>query len=302
MKKIIKNMFLALAVSILFLAPYRADAAALLLPSGTIQQMQNKANTTGKEQTRQQKYIKYDRTIKNETLLRNGPSGRTWKSTETKTSEKRIKTKISETVTVHAVTITTTTIDRIYTKGKIPYTKITKTDKIYKEIVHVLKKPETMTDIKALVPLMAADKKMSVVFKEYEDAKWNTVIDPYYYVTGHCDFVHSKIILQKADDVAYHEMGHFLGAAAHRYDGKKAWVEVYNAEKDKYVGYNKSYVTSSASEYFAESVKDYYLNRAALKKLRPRTYAAVEESLRLANEQKNIKFTMLLLKAYTLYA
>ena len=43
--------------------------------------------------------------------------------------------------------------------------------------------------------------------------------------------------------------------------------------------FNKAYVTQNASEYFAESVKDYILNNASLKSSRPQTYAAVQNAL-----------------------
>ena len=46
-----------------------------------------------------------------------------------------------------------------------------------------------------------------------------------------------------------------------------------------YTAYNKSYVTQNSAEYFAESVKEFTLNPAALKSARPKTYEAVKEAM-----------------------
>ena len=46
-----------------------------------------------------------------------------------------------------------------------------------------------------------------------------------------------------------------------------------------YTAYNKSYVTQNSAEYFAESVKEFTLNPAALKSARPKTYESVKEAM-----------------------
>ena len=62
--------------------------------------------------------------------------------------------------------------------------------------------------------------------------------------------------------------------------------QVYNTEKSKYTEYNKNYILSSSSEYFAESFKNYTENPAALKASRPQTYAAIQSALnRLTDSQ-----------------
>lgn len=50
-------------------------------------------------------------------------------------------------------------------------------------------------------------------------------------------------------------------------------------KKALYTAYNKSYVTQNSAEYFAESVKEFTLNPAALKSARPKTYEAVKEAM-----------------------
>ena len=85
-------------------------------------------------------------------------------------------------------------------------------------------------------------------------------------------------------DVAYHELGHFVAFAAINADRTSEFQSVYQAEKSKYTKYNKTYVCSSASDYFAESYKDYILEKSKLKSERPRTYAAIQEAV---NDIKN---------------
>ena len=57
------------------------------------------------------------------------------------------------------------------------------------------------------------------------------------------------------------------------------WKSIYNAEKNKYDGYNKAYAIKSASEYFAESYKDYKEHPSALRSKRPRTYQFVKSTI-----------------------
>ncbi len=49
--------------------------------------------------------------------------------------------------------------------------------------------------------------------------------------------------------------------------------------KNKYDGYNKAYAIKSASEYFAESYKDYKEHPSALRSKRPRTYQFVKSTI-----------------------
>ena len=74
-----------------------------------------------------------------------------------------------------------------------------------------------------------------------------------------------------------HELGHFVAALKGRVDKKSEFASIYNAEKGAYVGNNKSYVTQTASEYFAESFCDYTENASALKSQRPQTYNYIND-------------------------
>jgi hypothetical protein len=85
--------------------------------------------------------------------------------------------------------------------------------------------------------------------------------------------------LKKHDNTIYHELGHFLAFMAGNADTKSDFKEIYEAEKDQFTGVNKSYVTQSSSEYFAESYKDYVLDASALKSSRPKTYESIVAAL-----------------------
>ena len=89
-----------------------------------------------------------------------------------------------------------------------------------------------------------------------------------------------KIALQSArSSVLLHELGHFANFLAGDKVGTSQWKSIYNAEKNKYDGYNKAYAIKSASEYFAESYKDYKEHPSALRSKRPRTYQFVKSTI-----------------------
>lgn len=85
-----------------------------------------------------------------------------------------------------------------------------------------------------------------------------------------------------------HELGHFVAALKGRADKTSEWSSIYNAEKAAYVGNNKAYVTQNASEYFAESFRDYTENEAVLKSQRPQTYNYIK---RLVNSISDADIT-----------
>lgn len=60
---------------------------------------------------------------------------------------------------------------------------------------------------------------------------------------------------------------------------RKSGGVVQKSEKEKYTGVRKAYVTQNASEYFAESYRDYVLSGSNLKKSMPKTYAYVRNAV-----------------------
>ena len=120
-----------------------------------------------------------------------------------------------------------------------------------------------------------ADKK---ILDAFEDLKFKMVINKNAASTGVFSVRNHKIEIQSArSSVLLHELGHFASFLAGDKAGTSEWKSIYSAEKNKYTGYNKSYVTKTASEYFAESYKDYKENPSALRSKRPRTYRYVKD-------------------------
>lgn len=132
----------------------------------------------------------------------------------------------------------------------------------------------TVSNLTSVVPKMD-----SRVVNAFNRMGFTVVVDPDYTYAGHFDARTRNITVQEADDTVYHELGHFLAFIAGNVDRSSSFASVFSSEKSKYTGYNKAYVTQNASEYFAESVKDYMLNGATLRSQRPNTYKAIENAL-----------------------
>ncbi len=106
--------------------------------------------------------------------------------------------------------------------------------------------------------------------------------------SGYFNAADRTITLKTLDETIYHELGHFVAFVAGNVDKSSSFKAVYNAEKSLYTKYNASYVTQDASEYFAESFKEYTLDAASLKSSRPQTYAAIVAALdKLTTSQIN---------------
>ena len=103
-----------------------------------------------------------------------------------------------------------------------------------------------------------ADKK---ILDAFDTLKFKLVINKNASHTGVFSVKNHKIEIQSAKDyVLLHELGHFANFLAGDKVSTSEWNSIYKAEKTKYTGYNKTYVTKTASEYFAESYRDYKEN------------------------------------------
>ena len=108
--------------------------------------------------------------------------------------------------------------------------------------------------------------------------------------SGHFDAKSQTITLKNQNDACiYHELGHFVAFVAGNADKKAEFQAIFNAEKGKYTAANRTYVTSSSSEYFAESYKNYVENPSALKAARPQTYAYIAKALSTVNDAQIAK-------------
>ena len=117
------------------------------------------------------------------------------------------------------------------------------------------------------------------VIAAYQQLGFKIVVDPSVNYSGYFDARSRSITMKQIDDSVYHELGHFLAFIAGNADKTASFQSIFAAEKANVTAFNKAYVTQNASEYFAESVKDYILNNASLKSSRPQTYAAVHNAL-----------------------
>lgn len=129
-------------------------------------------------------------------------------------------------------------------------------------------------NVKDIAPMMD-----SRVVSAFDKLGFTMKIDSSVSYSGYFNAATRSITLQRADATVYHELGHFLAFISGNTDRTPAFQTVYSQEKAKYTAANKAYVTQNSSEYFAESVKDYVMQPAALKSARPQTYKAVEAAM-----------------------
>ena len=203
---------------------------------------------------------------------------------KTTTKKKTTKTKSAK-KTVTTNTVIVTSITNNYKKGSKINTQVTtvKTT-ITKTTVTNTAAPTTTRPITPVTNgtvavtqiAPAADKR---VLNAFQKLGFQMVIQSGVPYSGLCDAQTRTITLKQADETVYHELGHFLAFIAGNVDKSSSFQAVYNAEKANVTSFNKAYVTQNASEYFAESVRDYILNNASLKSSRPQTYAAVQTAL-----------------------
>lgn len=125
----------------------------------------------------------------------------------------------------------------------------------------------------------AAGKMDSRVLSAFQKLGFKLIVDPSVNYSGYFEARSRTITVRTLDTSVYHELGHFLAFIAGNADKTSSFQSIYSAEKSKVTCFNKAYVTQNASEYFAESVREYILSNSALKSSRPKTYAAVKSAL-----------------------
>ena len=220
--------------------------------------------------------------------------------TQTKKSTKTTK-KDSTTTVKTEKTVKTATTEK-YTKKskkKVVTTKVTTTIKVTTTVVRQIAgasnedttetgtsssstagagtsgtKKYTVSNVASIAPKMD-----SRVLNAYTKMGFSVIVDPSVSYAGHFVAKSRTITLQEADNTIYHELGHFLAFIAGNVDQSSDFVSVYNSEKTKYTGDNKIYAVQSASEFFAECVRDYCINPSRLQSTCPKTYKAIESAL-----------------------
>lgn len=96
---------------------------------------------------------------------------------------------------------------------------------------------------------------------------------------------HAIYLKSKNKTHALHEMGHFVSRLQNAADETSEFIKIYKAEKKKYTGAQKSYVTKNSKEYFAQSFAEYTQNPSKLKKSRPKTYKYVKAQVDTIEQQ-----------------
>lgn len=139
----------------------------------------------------------------------------------------------------------------------------------------------TVSNVASIAPKMD-----SRVLNAYKKLGFTVTVDPSVNYGGYFNARSRSITLRFEDDAIYHELGHFLAFIAGNVDRSSAFTAVYNSEKSKYTGINRSYATQNSSEYFADSVRDYILNPSTIKSQRPQTYAAITEALNKVTDER----------------
>lgn len=198
-------------------------------------------------------------------------------------------------VTTKKTTKRRTTTSQNHSRRKVVNTKVVKTQKDYdkkgskkrtiKTVVQTTIKTTTvelsqMSGVSGTTLRTLGSQADGKILNAFEDLKFKMVIDKNAEATGVFSVKSHKIALQSArSSVLLHELGHFANFLAGDKVGTSEWKSIYNAEKNKYDGYNKAYAIKSASEYFAESYKDYKEHPAALRSKRPRTYQFVKSTI-----------------------
>lgn len=226
------------------------------------------------------------------------------KKASSKTYTKKLKTKTKVTNTNKATSnAKVATKKTVVTNTKEKYTKKSKTKKVISKVTTTVRttttQQVTVNNEKAVSTATTAStassstktgkyeanitsvagKMDSRVIKAFQQLGFKINVDPSVSYSGYFEARSRSITMREIDDSVYHELGHFLAFIAGNADRTSSFQSIYAAEKSKVTAFNKAYVTQNASEYFAESVKDYILNNAALKSTRPQTYAAVQNAL-----------------------
>ena len=234
-----------------------------------------------------------DTKTKKKTVMLKKPSKKTRTKKSTKTKNSTDTQKNGSNVVVTETTVVTVKRQKFKknSRKKVIITKITTTKKVSVQAAGNVQTQSasqnsadagaTTADIKTLAP-----KLNGTLMNVYTTLGFTVTIDPTVSYSGYFNARNQSIILRKSGDTIYHEMGHFLAFVAGNVDKRSDFASIYNEEKGKYAGTNTNYVTQNASEYFAESFKDYTLNASALQKSRPKTYQAIVSALSNVTSQQ----------------
>ena len=227
-----------------------------------------------------------------------GATGKTSKKVTKKISKKVIKTKKAAkktykktkktTIKYGTKTIKNTSTQKIIQKKTINKKVVTTAKKKQKKkIVKTIKTTTTYTTTTAKTAAATADTTTVSQLKKtvtpalanaFDRLGFTIKIEPDARYAGIFSTSKRYIGLQAVSTGVFrHEMGHFLSTLKNKAAKTRAFQAIYQEEKSKYTGSNRSYVTSTSDEYFAESYRNYLENGAKLQAERPKTYSYINE-------------------------
>lgn len=248
------------------------------------------------------------KTVKTTTSKKKTTTKVTLKTAATKTYTKKLPTTTNtSTTTSKSGTTTVTKETTVVTATTEKYKKKKKYKTVTKTVTTTIKtttetassqassgstttKAAYTVDVAAAAPLMATN--YPQVTNAFNSLGMKVIVDGS--VTGYTGYFNAKSqsITLKSDDktTIYHELGHFVAFLANNYDRTSSFASVYSSEKGLYTGVNKTYVTKSASEYFAECMRDYIESKDTFKTQRPKSYAAIETALGMITDTQVARY------------
>lgn len=126
-----------------------------------------------------------------------------------------------------------------------------------------------------------------MIVKAFKELNFKIVMNSNAKYAGLFDARNQQVILKVANKgYLLHELGHFVSFVTGLKDSTPEFISIYKKEAGNYSGSNKAYVTKNNSEYFAESVRDYYSSPSALKSSRPETYNYVKDCISQITDER----------------
>ena len=228
-----------------------------------------------------------------DTPLASKPKVTTKTTSNTKTTRKKVKLKKAATKTytkklptTNKKSTTTKKTNRNTTVKTLKTVKTATTQKYTKKSKTAVQTRKVTTTTQTTTTVMAASATAGKANAASTKKVESITIDPSVNYGG-CFNAHSRsIILRFENETIYHELGHFLAFVAGNVDRTSDFAAVYNSEKSKFTGINRSYATQNSSEYFAESVLEYVTSPSTLKRQRPKTYAAIVAALNKITDER----------------
>ena len=132
----------------------------------------------------------------------------------------------------------------------------------------------TEVSVREIAPLMPSN-----VINAFETLGFKVIVNPKVSYAGYFNVQDQSITLKMVNDTIYHELGHFIAFIAGNVDSTAAFKTIYGNEKEAFPGINKSYAGQNASEFFAESMRVFILQKASLRNACPNTSAALDAAV-----------------------